>query len=702
MITHIKYITLVCCIFAGSGIFAQGGFQSQYEQNKEFIKDNFPKEQKAQFKEALKEIEMGDELMLLGKGRYKDALKHYMEANKFNPNSATLNYKIGKCYLIGHIYKIKSISYLEKAFRLNNNVDPEVHYLLGQAYQINSEWDKAIEEYNVFLRMASTGQSTRVSRTTVNKKIQECNYGKELVQKPVRVFIDNLGDVINSKYAEYGAIISADESVMIFTSRRANTTGGGIDPNINQFYEDLYVSYKVGGEWTVPKNMPTPINTDGHDAAVNLSPDGQKLLIYVDDKGDGNIYECTLQGETWSKPKRLYKTVNSPHHESSASYSFNGKYLYFVSNRPELEGGIGGRDIYRARWNDEKSRWGEAYNLGPTINTKLDEESIFMHPDGKTLYFSSQGHNSMGGHDIFKTLYENGKWSKPENLGYPINSPDDDVFFVLSGSGRNGYYSSFKTDGAGEKDIYKITFLGPEKPVQLNTEDNLLASLTAPVKETVIEPTVEISKVRLTILKGFFKDKETLDPIVAAIEIINNADGSIVSNFTSNSSTGKYLVSLPSGKNYGLAAKAEGYLFHSENFNIPLEAAFMEVHKDIFMKKIKVGETIVLRNIFFDYGKHTLRPESTYELERVLKIMVDNPTIKVEISGHTDNRGSDSFNQKLSGNRAKSVVDHLIGKGIPSARLIYAGYGETQPIDTNDTEEGRQLNRRTEFKILEK
>ena len=679
-------------------LWTKAQFQTSYEKNVPFEKEFFSKEQRPQLKEAIKEIGTGDALCLLGRGRFKDAIKHYFIAEKLNPNNALLNYKIGRCYLYGSTYKLKSISYLEKADRLDEHVKKDVLYLLAQADQINADWDRAIANYKKFQKTftgAEPGELTQM----VRKKILECQTGKKLMADPVRAFIDNVGEVINSKYPEYGVIISADESIMMFTSRRPTTTGGGKDPNINEYFEDIYVSRNIGGAWTQPQNMGEPVNSKGHDATINLSPDGQKLLIYQDDKGDGNIYECDLNGEVWSKPRKLSKTVNSEFHEPSASFSFNGKKLFFVSNRPEGQGGL---DIYQAVWDGEKDRWGVVSNLGPVINTKYAEEGVFMHPDGKTLYFSSQGHNTMGGFDIFKSIWSNGKWGKPENLGHPINSPDDDVFFALSGSGRHGYYSSFKTDGFGEKDLYRITFLGPEKPLMLNTEDNLLASIAAPVKETVVEPVVTIVKTRLTILTGTVKDAETKEPLEARMEVVDNSNGSIISDFESNSSTGKFLVSLPSGKNYGLAAKAEGYLFHSENFNIPKEAAFMKVHKDIFLKKIKVGQTIVLRNIFFDYGKYSLRAESHFELGRVFKLMADNPSIKVEMSGHTDSKGSDTFNQKLSENRAKSVVEFLVKLGVAQNRLVFAGYGETQSIATNDTEEGRQENRRTEFKIIEK
>ncbi len=283
-----------------------------------------------------------------------------------------------------------------------------------------------------------------------------------------------------------------------------------------------------------------------------------------------------------------------------------------------------------------------------------------------------------------------------------MNTPDNDVFFVISASGKHGYYSSYSDKGYGEKDILLITFLGPEKPMVLNNEDNLLASITAPVKETVLAPTLVIKEAQLTIMKGIVSDAITKKPLDATIEIIDNKQNISIATFTSNSSSGKYLVSLPAGKNYGIAVKKDGYLFQSENFDIPASAAFQEVVKDIALKSVDVGSTIVLKNIFFDLGKATLRSESTNELERLGKLLYDNPTLKIEISGHTDNKGSAELNKKLSDERAKAVVDYLISKGITGDRLTYVGYGKDQPLASNDTEEGRQQNRRTEFKIIGK
>ncbi|MBL7884275.1 MAG: PD40 domain-containing protein [Bacteroidia bacterium] len=670
---------------------------NSFAQNVEFTKENF-KDNKDGLKEAKKNLEEGDKLFAEGSVFYRQALDFYLPAHKFNPNNALLNYKIGKCYIYSS-FKLKSIPFLEKAVQLNPNVDPQLRFILGKAYHLDMQWDKAIQEYKQFQSTLSVKEFKDLI-DEVNKKIQECITGKELVKNPIRVFIDNVGPEINSAYPEYGPIISADESVIMFTSRRPGTTGGKMDELLMEPFEDIYVSYNKNGKWTQAVNIGKPINTEGHDATMGLAPDGQKLLIYIDEKGNGNIFECNLKGDIWSKPERMNKNVNTDYHESSASLASDGKRMFFVSNRPD---GLGDRDIYMSTM-DEKGKWGKAVNLGPTINTQWGEEGIYIHPDGKTIYFSSQGHKTMGGYDIFKSVWDETTktWSTPENLGYPVNTPDDDVFFVVSASGKHGYYASINGNGYGEKDIYLVTFLGPEKPMVMNNEDNLLASQTAPIKETVIAPVMKIKEAQLTILKGVITDALTKKPLEATIELIDNMKNEIVASFTSNSSTGKYLVSLPAGRNYGIAVKKEGYLFHSENFDIPATAAFQEVTKDVELKNVAVGSKIILKNIFFDFDKATLRPESTNELERLTKLLQDVPSLKIEIGGHTDSKGADDYNKKLSDNRAKAVVSYLISKGISADRLTSAGYGEEQPIATNDTDEGRQLNRRTEFKILSK
>jgi outer membrane protein OmpA-like peptidoglycan-associated protein/tetratricopeptide (TPR) repeat protein len=668
-----------------------------FSQNVPFEKDYF-KENKDGLKEAKDNIKEGDELFLMGPGHYKNAIDFFVKANDFNPNNAELNYKLGVCYL-SSIEKYKALPFLEKAFKLDPNVNPELDFYLGRAYHLEMKFDDAITAYSRFQKVASQNPDPFVLEDT-KLRITQCYNGKKIVEEPIRVFIDNLGDNINTKFNEYGAVVSADESVIVYTARRPNSTGGKIDPGLNENFEDIYLATKnEDGTWAPSKNLGESVNTDNHDANSGISADGQKFLIYLGKSNNGDLFESKLEGDVWSKPESLGKNINTKdYHESSACYSPDGKSIYFVTDKP---GGKGNHDIYISHL-DEKGNWGEATNLGGMINTPYNEEGVFMHPDGKTLYFSSEGHTSMGGYDIFKSVFDEKTkvWGKPINLGYPVNTPGDDVFFVTSASGRRGYYTSMGKDSKGLRDLYVITFLGPEKPMILNNEDNLLASVAAPIRETVIAPVVEVKEAQLTILKGVITDALTKDVLEAEIEIVDNTANVTIATFKSNKSTGKYLVSLPAGKNYGIAVKKEGYLFHSENFDIPATAAFQEVRKDVELKGLVVGSKIVLKNIFFDLDKATLRPESTAELNRLIKLMNDVPTLKIELSGHTDSQGSDSYNQSLSEKRAVAVVQYLTKAGIAAGRLESAGYGESQPISTNETAEGRQLNRRTEFKVL--
>jgi outer membrane protein OmpA-like peptidoglycan-associated protein len=310
----------------------------------------------------------------------------------------------------------------------------------------------------------------------------------------------------------------------------------------------------------------------------------------------------------------------------------------------------------------------------------------------------------MGSYDIFRSVYEDGKWSEPENIGYPINSADRDAFYVVSASGKHGYYSSARMDAIGETDIYMITLLGPEKETVMNTEDQFLLSSNITERDAVIEPKVDKKFAsNVTILKGVVTDASSKEPLNAVIVITDNEKNEIVSTFQSNSATGKYLVPLPSGRNYGIAVTMEDYLFYSENVDLPASKAYQEIEKNIELSRLEVGKKIVLKNIFYDFDKSTLRQASMAELDRLTKLLEQNPKMRIEISSHTDNVGSAAYNEKLSANRALSVVNYLVEKkGINKERLEYKGYGFTQPIAPNDSDQGRQLNRRTEFKILSK
>ncbi len=698
-----------------------------FSQTVEFEKDNFPGK-KDELREARKQLDVGMEFFMQGKKEMDDYKRYYMSehrflpvsrydymdaggenfrqsvaplntAQKFNPNNARLNYALGVVAFNIDAMSDAALKYFEKAYQLDPNVEFDLSYYLGWANHLQSRWDEATKYYQLYLTKLNTKPKYyTMDIEDINKKMSECQVGKQLSAKPERVFVDNLGASVNSSFAEYGPVITADESTIIFTARRDNSTGGMKDER-NSFFEDIYISNKQNGKWTVSKHLSKNINSDQHDATAGLSSDGSKLYVYRYQKKDGgDLYESTLFGADWEAPVHMNKNINSKYHESTVSQSFDGRRIYFISDK---DNGMGDRDIYFSEL-DVKGEWGVTKNVGAELNTKYAEEGVFIHPDGKTIYFSSKGHNTMGGYDIFKSTWENGKWTAPQNLGYPINGPDDDVFFVVSGSGKRAYFASAKQGGFGEKDLYKITFLGPEKKPLLNTQDQLLAMVANPVNNLKTEAAVETKSAKLTILKGVITDAKTNQPLEAAIDLIDNEANVVLATFKSNSATGKYLVTLPSGKNYGIAVKKDSYLFHSENFIIPEAADYQEYNKDVALKKIEIGNTIVLRNIFFDFDKATIRPESANELDRLIKLLTDNPTLKIELGSHTDSKGSDDYNLKLSDSRSKSVVEYLIGKGISAGRLVAKGYGETKPIDTNDTDAGRQNNRRTDFKILEK
>ncbi len=664
-------------------------------QNVPFEKALF-KDRKDEYKAAKDALDDGNKMF--EKGKRDEALDFYLVAQKFNPNNAELNFKLGRSFMTSYVKERKQgLEYYERAYKLDPNVDKKIHLFMGEAYHLNGMWDKAID---AFQKEKSTngGGAHGHDLAFLDKKIQECKNGKELEKNPIRVFVDNLGSGVNVAAPEYGPVITADESELFFTSRREDTYGKAVDEEDGIFREDIYLSTRVNGKWIQSKNVGQPVNSDNHDATVGLSPDGKTMYIYKGDN-NGDLYECDYNAGLWSKPDALNRNINTEHRETSASLSYDGKTLYFVSNRTDLT--LGGLDIFMSKL-DEKGKWGKAMNLGPIINTEYDEESVFAHPDGKTLYFSSRGHKTMGGFDVFKSVNENGRWSEPQNLGYPVNSPSDEISFVINANGKRAYYSSTQEGGFGQRDIYVITMLGPEKPMILNTEDILVSSVTKPATEVVIEPAIPVSTNQLTLFKGRILDSLTKKPLQADILMIDNELNQEIGSFISDKVSGKFLVTLPSGKNYNVTVKSDGYLFQSVNFDIPQGGDYQVIEKDIMLNKVSVGMVIVLNNIFFDTDKSTLRKESEAELENLHKLLTDNPTLRIEISGHTDNKGSATHNQELSENRAHAVVNYLIKKGIPISRLEFKGYGLTKPIASNLSESGRQLNRRTEFKVLSK
>lgn len=650
------------------------------------------------FRHARQDFKMG--VRLFEQMRRVEALPFLLRAQETNGNNLLLNVLLGHCHVVSVDTRFASEVFLRKALELDS-LNYEARYDLARIYVSRYQLDSAIAIFESCMALPGVDDA---AKTRCLQRIKECRYAKVQMKKPLRVFVDNLGSGMNSPYPDYAPIVSADEQQIYFTSLRPGAVSEDLDPYTGMSFEDIYLGKKSADSdtvWTV-ENVGKPVNTDGHDASSGLSPDESVLYVYRGSGREGEIYTANSGEEGWVKPKRQSEgkeTGTKASQEQTISFTFDGRTAYFVSNR---EGGYGGFDIWMMQKNDA-GKWGEPVNLGPKINTEKDEISVFTVPDGNSIFFSSNGHPTMGGLDIFYAKKEGDtSWAAPVNVGWPINTVEDDAFYRRSMSGKTAYYASQRmAESFGGYDLYKITYMGEEKGVVTQSEDQLLAYITKPVSESVSEAAVEIQITPITLLKGFVYDDYTKEPLGADVVMVDNDLQQEIAVFQSNPRTGRFMIQLPAGHNYGITVRRPGYLFHSENFDIPATAQYQEVSKDFPLKNVSVGSRVVLRNIFFDFDKADLLPQSYVELDRLYKLLVDVPTIKIEISGHTDNKGSASYNQGLSERRAKAVVDYLVAKGIPLERLTYAGYGLTQPIATNDTEEGRALNRRTEFKIIE-
>lgn len=375
---------------------------------------------------------------------YKKVLALDPSHEKSNLHSAIsrikLSQPIDSCYI--NLTKLKSSKL------------PEVQFYFGKIYHLSNNFDDAIDCYQKYRNIPEKLRT--IMDVEVDYEISCSKHAKEYMSQPHRALIKNLGSIVNSKYPDYVPLISSDESVLYFTSRREGSTGNLKDPYGN-YYEDVYVSQKTEkGEWSTPKNIGAPINTNTHDACVALSFDGNQMIIYRTsaDMLTGDLYMCHTDYEGWTVPQKLGPEINTSHIETSACFSNDTSIIYFSSNKP---GGFGGKDLYRIK-KLPNGRWSMPMNLGATINTERDEDSPYLHPDGETLYFSSKGHTSMGEYDVYKTTYfaDDNKYSPPENLGYPINTVNNDIFFVLNINGTRGYYSSIKEDSHGSSDIYEI------------------------------------------------------------------------------------------------------------------------------------------------------------------------------------------------------------------------------------------------------
>ena len=710
--------------------------QDEVSQDTPFEKKYFKDKKKKKLKDALYNIRKGDAAVKYEKDHRK-ALSLYNRANHFNPNNASLNLKIAHCYQnLKKPDTSKIIFHFEKAYRLNPKAEKgNITYHLARIYHLNWHWDDAIKFYKKsLLEIQKNTQKNKTSE--IKRHIQECENGK-LTKKWI-VDFDDLGHKLNSAYDEFAPVFSHENNIVYFTAQKKGSTGWHIDDLL--FYEDIYYCKKQNDHWTRPRNLGIIINTSGHDALSSISADGKRILIYRGNK-EGDIYESQLGKKTWIEAVKLPSPINTKYRETTACYSPDGKILYFVSNR--LGETLGGLDIFMSK-KDKSGKWQKPVNLDSNINTPYDEEGIYLLPSGKILYFSSKGHNSIGGYDIFKSEFINGKWTKAQHLPIPVNTPDDDVYIWVSPDEKQiayGTHPFFAKNPKGNRDIYVLNLIGEDKTIPLNTKNKLIALNTAKSKERIIleddTTTVNINLTdtlnlndsifsRVTDISVFTGDKEAdtnnssntsntnnnaIKPIVfegvvldsasrnpiPSIVIINDLITYQEKKYTTNSETGKFSFEVKSYNEYLIAVKSDGYMIYSGNLKFSED----KKNKIILLKKLREGSNIVLKNILFNYNNATLGPSSFEKLKYLIHQLEENPNLKIEISGHTDNVGSASFNQTLSVKRAKVVYLFLLEAGIEKERLSYKGYGFSQPISNNNNQKGKSKNRRTEFKVLE-
>lgn len=615
------------------------------------------------------------------RGEINLALDYYLEAEKLEPGNVELNLYIGRTYLLSD-FKHYALPYLSKVYKLNPSMDPDIRLYLGLACQHNYLFEEAIEHFEAY------GNAHRQNKPIARSKIAQCISGDSLIRRPVAVEIENLGSLINSPAHDYAPVITPDESVMVFTSRREGSTGGQKTRD-NEYYEDIYICYRRGDSWTAPRQISKNINFKYHDAAAAISADGRELYIYMEE-GGGDIYRAVFDGREWSIPEPLGPHVNTDYWETSVSISSDNQKLYFSSDRP---GGFGGLDIYVSE-RQPNGDWGRPKNLGKGINTRENEDSPYIHPDGETLFFSSDGHPGLGGYDVFKSEWSGKDWGKPENMGYPINTPDDNFHFILAADRERAYYTSIQEGGIGKADIYRITFM------DLKLQPILEAARRQKEKEAALLAARQDSLQAAALYTGQVIDAESGAPLQAHIIVSHHLTGALIAQARC-AADGSFSMLIPEAGNYGLSAEVNGYMIVSRKLKVRQQPTQQKLETTLRMYALQVGSTSIMSNIFFDTGKASLRTESIAELDKIRDFLNNSPTLKIQINGHTDNVGNATYNKILSRKRAQSVLDFLVQNGISAERLTVMGYGQERPLVSNDDEEeGRALNRRTEIEVI--
>jgi outer membrane protein OmpA-like peptidoglycan-associated protein len=719
---------------------------------------------------------------------YRKSIELFTKLDSIDPlNRAYYAYKIGISYLYSNLDNSLSIPYLEEALieLSESEMGDLAHYHMGRAYHLNYQFDLAIEQYNKTLEILKEfNNKTLISET--ERQIIICNNAKKAYEEKQDLEVVSVGNAVNSEYPDYKPVITTDESIMYFTSRKPGSTGDEEDIT-GRYYEDIYVSERDPfGHWDYPVHASNKINSDLDEATIGLSPDGSKMYIYKGDKKGGAIYTASLSNNDWTEPVDIGKGINTKYWETSATISADGKTIYFVSTRKR---GYGNRDLYTSKLNDDGT-WSVPENLGGVINTPYDEDTPFIHPDGKTLYFSSNGHNTMGGFDIFSTTFENGAWTTPKNLGYPINSTADDFHFVTNYSGKRGYFSSSRNGGRGEQDIYFVN-LDPNATVPLLVVRGDIFTLDgSPIPKTTITlVNKETNEVLNTVLQP---DPTTGEYIIIVppegkYEMIVEADGYkkqtldikfpnpkefyemyqqiVLEGVDKDISVNNYLGDLRRSSDSTIADASskinkDYILTIAENLKsksiIANASSFDELkekHQDLFDKLLEMTDPVadllkysldeeenvlaegidsdnnkdlevitekdddknkddsdpsdVLSTlVYFGFDKHNVEEQYIADIEKVLNTFKRKQNVKIEIVGHTDSKGPDSYNIVLSKKRADAVAKVLVEKGVAKDSITVTYKGESQPMapnanpDGTDNPDGRKLNRRTEVKIV--
>jgi outer membrane protein OmpA-like peptidoglycan-associated protein/Tol biopolymer transport system component len=602
------------------------------------------------------------------RGEFELAINKFKDATGINPNFQDAWYQMG--FTANYIQKpLDAIYAFDKLYRLNPNYNDVMYYEMCKAFIVLNRLDEAKMAAQEYLnRIPKSSTSTMTEHLGKNRFIY-AEQSPEIRSQQVEMTEPAQLAQINSGSGDYMPQVNPTGDQLYFTSVRQ---GGFDDPDENNpsdFGEDLYVARKSERGWNAPELLPEPLNSMGDDFGSAFTGDGQ-TMVYVrcgDPTSVGNcdLYITQLDGTQWSEPINMGNVVNSEEWDSQPTINSDGNRIIFASARA---GGYGGIDLYSTTKN-YLGDWGIPVNMGSNVNTPLNDTSPYLAPDGKTLYYSTDGHPGYGGMDIFYTIFESDKWAKPVNVGAPLNSSGDDTNFSISAAG-DGYFASSRLDPANY-DIFQVELPDHLKP----------------------KPTA--------VVQGLVSNSKSAEPIGAVVLIEDLNTGELLAVNKSNSATGEYLVVLPAGRDYSVSANSDGYFFYSTSFELPGDTSYQEITMDIQLEPIEKGTKVVLNNIFFESGRAELKPISYVELNKAYDLLENNPTMIVEIGGHTDNVGSESLNLSLSEKRAKAVMDYLVLAGIDASRIQSKGYGESVPIADNTTEEGKAANRRTEFTILE-